>query len=117
MTQNLPTDYPLRDARSAWRNWLRKAAAPDQDVGIVSSFTVDALAPYLGHALLSAGWSPRIRIPPFNQVFQALSAPQAIFGGNAFVILMVLPRLDEIFAEDLARFSAGDSLARSQALT
>ena len=115
MTQNLPADYPLRDARSAWRNWLRKAAAPDLDVGIVSSFTVDALAPYLGHALLSAGWSPRIRIAPFNQVFQALSAPQAIFGGNASGILLVLPRLDEFVAEELARFCAGDSLAWTQA--
>jgi FkbH-like protein len=114
MMDKAPTNSPLRDARTAWRKWIRSGAVPDLDVGIASSFTIDALAPYLGHALLSAGWSPRIRIAPFNQMFQALSAPQAAFG-DAPAILLVLPRLDELVADELARFSGGDSSAWLQA--
>ena len=115
MMQKLPTKSPLRDARTAWRNWIRDGAVPDLDLGIASSFTVDAMAPYLGHALLSAGWSPQIRIAPFNQVFQTLSAPQAAFGGIAPGILLVLPRLDELVAEELAGFCGGGSSAWPQA--
>jgi FkbH-like protein len=109
------TKFPLRDARTAWRNWIRIGAVPDLDLGVVSSFTVDAMAPYLGHALLSAGWSPRIRIAPFNQVFQTLLAPQVAFGGSPPGILLVLPRLDELVAEELAWFCNGDSSVWSHA--
>jgi FkbH-like protein len=84
-------------------------------LGIVSSFTVDAMVPYLGHALLSVGWSPRIRLAPFNQVFQALSAPKAAFGGSAPETLLLLPRLDELVADELARFCCGDSSAWAKA--
>ena len=115
MTQNVPTESPLREARNAWRNWVHKAEPPDLDVGIVSSFTVDGLAPYLGHALLSARWSPRIRIAPFNQIFQTLSAPQAVFGASASGVLLVLPRLEELVAEELARFCGGDASAWMEA--
>lgn len=111
MMHDSPSKFPLRDARSAWRSWMRAPAWPDVDVGVVSSFTADALAPYLGSALLSAGWSPRVRIAPFNQLFQTLSSPQAAFQGDPPGILLVLPRLDELVAGELARFCGGDSSA------
>src|SRR5579862_8002059 len=115
MMQKALSDSPLRRAHTEWRRWIRSGKAVDLDLGIVSSFTADGLGPYLGYALLSSGWSPRIRIAPFNQVFQTLSAPQAAFGVPAPGILLVLARLDELVAEELSRFCTGDSSAWSSA--
>ena len=111
MMQKSSKEFPLRDARVAWRNWIRREAVSDLRVGFAASYTVAALVPYTGHALLSAGWSPQIQIAPFNQILQTLSAPRAAFGGYVPDILLVLPRLDELVAEELALFSSGDSSA------
>lgn len=108
MNSNFPITSPLREARAAWRKWLHGEHTPDLDIGVVASFTADALVPYLGHALISLEWSPRIRMAPFNQIVQTLLAPERSFSGNAPAILLVLPRLDEIVSAELERFCAGD---------
>jgi FkbH-like protein len=115
MKQDSTATFPLRKARAAWRTWIRTGHEPDIDVGVTSSFTVNALAPYLGHALLSAGWSPRIRIAPFNQVVQTLTAPKVVFPDDIPEIVLVLPRLDEFVGEELVKFCCGSSDAWAQA--
>ncbi|MGH9405785.1 MAG: HAD-IIIC family phosphatase [Terriglobia bacterium] len=115
MSHDEPTHTPLRDARAAWRKWTRSSAKPDLNIGIVSSFTADALAPYLGCALLSRGWSPLIQLAPFNQLFQTLSSPRMAFGGASPETLLLLPRLDELAADELSQYSGGDSAAWAEA--
>jgi FkbH-like protein len=115
MTQDSSITQPLRKARSAWRDWIRSAGTPNIDIGIVASFTADALVPYLGYALLSAGWSPRIQVAPFNQIVQTLSSPQSTFGGSTPEVLLVLPRLDEFVGAELVRSCSGEAAAWPQA--
>jgi FkbH-like protein len=102
---------PLRDAHNAWRTYTRSNAPPNLEITITASFTADALAPYLGSALLAAGCSPLIHIAPFNQIIQTLSAPPSHAPDSSPHILIVLPRLDELVSDEFARFSAGDSTA------
>lgn len=104
-----PSASPLRDARNAWRTHSRSNSPANLEITITASFTADALAPYLGSALLAAGWSPRIHIAPFNQIIQTLSTPPSRPPDAPPHILLVLPRLDELVSDELARFSAGDS--------
>src|SRR6202050_1257711 len=107
-----PPASPPRDARSPWRSHTRSNAMPNLEIHIVASFTADALVPYLGSALVAAGWSPRIHVAPFNQIIQTLSTPPMPHAADAPPhITLVLPRLDELVADELARFSAGDSSA------
>ncbi len=110
-----PPPSPLRDARNAWRTHSRSNSPANLQITISASFTADALAPYLGSALLAASWSPRIQIAPFNQIVQTLSSPPSRPPDAPPHVLLVLPRLDELVSDELARFSAGDSSAWSSA--
>lgn len=77
-------------------------------VGLAASFTAESLEPHLGVALVDRGHpAPHIVTAPINQIQQATLDPERVFGGDVDR-LVVLWRIEDVFASDHERFLAGD---------
>jgi len=100
-----------RAAAKIWRGSEVDPTATHRSIGIAASFTANPLEPQLGAALLAIGENrPDIRHAEFNQVHQALIAPE-----NQFEIMpdlmVVLWRIEDIFPKDIWAYIGGDSAA------
>lgn len=89
----------LRSVRSTWRKVSRSDTPVTLRVGLVASYTIDQLVPYLGMALHDAGLPARFTVGPFDQIMRqclddgsetALSEPD---------VLAVAPRFEELGAD------------------
>jgi FkbH-like protein len=97
----------LLSRRLAWQNEMRKSDRHvDVNVKILATFTVDPLVPYLGGALLDAGFTPSIQVGPFDQISQQLLAGDDLSTGD-FVV--VWPRLEDAWASGVLPLVAGDA--------
>ncbi len=88
----------LLDTRLAWQRIAKSGRPTDLRVGLVSSFTVGPLVPYLGMALEAANLSASFNVAPYGQVAQELlddSSQTAHFGPNVIVVWL---RLEDMWA-------------------
>lgn len=106
----------LRAARNRWRERTRSASPSDLSLGIVATFTADALIPYLGSELLEASFTPSILSAPFNQPLQSLMLPEQAFGGSLPDYILFLTRLDDFASREIVEFLAGSENAWSELL-
>ena len=99
-------------ALAAQRRWLahrREGASPSVVVGVAASFTAEPLESYLGAHLLEAGVVAGFAFAEYNQIHQVCFDPQAALGHVDHLI--VLWRLEDLFATALERVSNGDTAA------
>jgi predicted enzyme involved in methoxymalonyl-ACP biosynthesis len=87
--------------RSRWRR--SRAEAPLLRVGLLASYTVDPLVPYLGVGLLDAGLPAQVRVGPYNQIVQQCVDPDGMFARERPDVLVVAPRFEELSTVDAAR--------------
>ncbi|HML10333.1 MAG TPA: HAD-IIIC family phosphatase [Stellaceae bacterium] len=104
------------DAKKAWREHIARAdrPAPKLSVGLSASFTADTLVPFVGAALLAGDTEAAMTVGPYNQLFQTCLDPEASFGGPCDVIVL-LWRLEDFMADEMAGFLAGDGEALKRA--
>lgn len=98
-------------ALAAQRRWLahRREAGADRDtvIGVAASFTAEPLEPYLGAHLLEAGLVVGFSFAEYNQIHQVCFDPEGMLGTVDY--LLVLWRLEDLFASALERVSNGDT--------
>ncbi len=68
----------LRAARTAGVSGHAPRHLADLSLGIVATFTADALIPYLGKRVVGASFTPSILSAPFNQPLQSLMLPNKL---------------------------------------
>jgi FkbH-like protein len=102
-------------ALAAQRRWLahrREGLSPTVVVGVAASFTAEPLESYLGAHLLDAGVVPGFAFAEYNQIHQVCFDPRSALGEVDY--LVVLWRLEDLFATALERVSSGDTGAFSE---
>ena len=101
----------LRKGSAAVRAWsdYRKECAEGltegrhiHSFGLVGTFTLDALTPYLGGELLLNGVeAPSLSLAPYNQLHQLCLNPSAYFGEKKVGAMILLWRLEDLFSKPL----------------
>ncbi|MEV0428679.1 hypothetical protein [Micromonospora sp. NPDC050495] len=81
--------------RSRWQAVCRTDRAPVLRIGLLASYTVDPLVPYLGLALHDAGLPATVDVGPFNQVVQQCLAGDGFPATVRPDVLLVAQRLEE----------------------
>ncbi len=79
----------------------------DALIGVAASFTAEPLESYLGAHLLEAGVVPEFSFAEYNQIHQVCFDPVGTLGPVDY--LVVLWRLEDLFASALERICAGDA--------
>jgi FkbH-like protein len=104
------------EAKKAWREHLARADRPEPNlrIGIAASFTVGALIPFVGAALLANGSAAEFKIGPYNQLFQTCLDPEASFGGPTEIVVL-LWRLEDLVLDEMTSFLSSDEGALARA--
>jgi FkbH-like protein len=100
--------------RLAWQKVERTPnRAIDMRAYLLSTFTVNPLAPYLGSALLESGNEPSVDVGPFDQIQQTL-----LFGslGDEADVVVVWARLEDLWAGGNWPLVDGDAASGHAAL-
>ena len=109
----------MSDAKTLWRSHGEKLSrgetVPSLRIGIVGSFTLNPLVPFLGAKLLEQGFAPSIALGPYDQIFQVCLDYKAHFEPQLDV-LVALWRIEDLMPEEAAAFVAGDNDAFQRAL-
>ncbi len=94
------------DYKLSWREHLasqKRGIAADFRIGIAATMTAEPLVPYLGGRLLEKNFQPDITVGPFNQLRQLCQNHGAFFGRDDINVILVIWRLEDMFAAQLAR--------------
>ncbi len=104
------------EALAAQRRWLahcrESRARTDVVIGVAASFTANPLEAFLGAHLLDAGVEAGFSLAEYNQIHEVSFDPVAALGQIDYLI--VLWRLEDLFATGLDRISTGDVAAFSE---
>jgi len=100
---------PLLEARKRWMAHAPDAAAQSVSIGLLGSYTVDPMVPYLGDALVQLGLEPKIEVAPFNQLIQGALDPAAAFDGDLPQTLAFVWRIEDLFALPVQKIASGDA--------
>lgn len=96
MGTQMGTDQDLIEVRTRWQELTRVDRPDALRVGLLASYTVDPLLPYLGVGLADAGLTASMEVGAFNQIVQQClddASPMALFEPD---VLVVAPRLEEL---------------------
>src|SRR3974390_900385 len=107
---------PWVEAKAQWRRFQRNSNQPAAEVikiGLVGTFTIHNLLPFVGASLISAGFQPVVTAAGYDQLFQACLDPERHFGSDVQAIAL-LWRIEDIFAEE---FRSGVLQAGAEAVT
>ncbi len=101
------------------RRWREVSAAPGAlrpvSIAITASFTVDTLLPYLGGLLAERGLHARFTVAPFGQIYQSLLDPQSEVRAAGADVTLVLGRLEDLCARQLAELALLDPVRVGEA--
>jgi FkbH-like protein len=103
-------------ARAHGERLAAGGVAPAFRLGLAGTFTLDPLLPFVTDALLARELPPQIALAPYGQLFQACLDPGAAFAGAPDAVVLLF-RLEDLMADELASAVAGDAdaLARAEA--
>ncbi|SDG06569.1 hypothetical protein SAMN05216553_105161 [Lentzea fradiae] len=87
------------DARIRWQEIARESAEPVVRVGLLASYTIDPLIPYVGVALHEAGLPVSFTAGPFNQIVQQCLDDTSVMAAARPDVLVVAPRFEELGEE------------------
>ncbi len=87
----------LLQTRLRWQKIVRSERTPQLKVAVLSTFTVNSVAPYLGTALEDAGLPADVFLGPYNQVVQECLSDESETARYAPDVLVVLPRLEDVW--------------------
>jgi FkbH-like protein len=97
----------LLSRRMAWQKTLRTPdRLTDCRIRLLATFTVNPLEPYLGMALIDAGFSPEISVGPYDQVVQELLLGTDLQAGD---VVVVWPRFEDAWATGPLPLIEGDN--------
>ncbi|MCW3841248.1 hypothetical protein ONA70_14185 [Micromonospora yasonensis] len=96
--------------RTRWQAVTRRGPAPVLRIGLLASYTVDPLVPYLGLALHDAGLPATLTVGPFHQIVQQCLAEDGFPATVRPDVLLVAPRLEEAGAAGPAGAGWADEL-------
>jgi FkbH-like protein len=98
-------------AKRRWRAFEAETAHIANEtnirVGIAASFTANSLTPFIGSALLEAGFAPDVIIGEYDQIFQTCLDPETFFAKLPDVIVLLF-RLEDLFAAEIDTFLVGN---------
>lgn len=100
----------LSTVRLRWKAWLSDSPPRTFCVGVAASFTVDPVVPYLGCALLDAGFSPTVEVAPAEQLHHVCTSPQTAFSRQPDALIL-LWRIEDLSETLVARHAEGDDAA------
>lgn len=106
-----------RTAGKSWRALQKQGEPGGPVIGITSSFTANNLDPQLGMALVEHGWdTPDLRQGEYNQIHQACMSPDIHFGAQPDYVV-ILFRIEDVFARDVWSYIGGDDAAGDAAVS
>jgi len=86
----------LRAVRARWRQASRHQPPAVLRIGLLASYTIDPLVPYLGIGLHDAGLPATFGVGPFNQITQQCLDDDSDMARLRPDVLVVAPRFDEL---------------------
>ena len=89
-------DSSLLTVRRRWQEVLRRQPSTPLRVGLLASYTVDPLVPYLGMGLHDAGLPSALSVGPFNQILQQCLDDDGVTARHQPDVLVVAPRFEEL---------------------
>jgi FkbH-like protein len=103
----------------AQRRWLSHRRNPEGGaalrIGVTASFTAEPLEVFLGAHLLDAGFAPTFSFAEYNQIHQVCFDPVGALG--PVDVLVVLWRLEDLFAEAVRTVAAGATSAAAEVVS
>ncbi|MDX8031973.1 hypothetical protein SK803_17245 [Lentzea sp. BCCO 10_0856] len=102
----------LAAVRSRWDSVNRTDVRPLVSVGLLASYTIDPVLPYLGVALHDAGLPVSFHTAPFNQIVRQCLDDSSVMSVARPDVLVVAPRFEELGAELLTVVDAAVAAAR-----
>jgi FkbH-like protein len=97
--------------KQTWRAFIGMTSEDnvqiDLRIGLAATFTVDALVPMLGTALLDCGFSPDLKLAEYNQLFQFCLDHVSQVGKDRDVIILIW-RIEDLLANSYKDFVFGD---------
>ncbi|USX53880.1 hypothetical protein [Lentzea sp. HUAS12] len=100
------------DTRLRWQEIGRTDVRPVVRVGLLASYTIDPLTPYLGVALHDAGLPVAFDTAPYNQIVRQCLDDASEMARAKPDVLVVAPRFEELGDELLTAVDAAVSAAR-----
>lgn len=102
----------LAAVRARWDSVSRDDVRPVVSVGLLATYTIDPVLPYLGVALHDAGLPVSFRTGPFNQIVQQCLDDTSEMASARPDVLVVAPRFEELGSELLTVVDAAVAAAR-----
>ncbi|SEQ79733.1 Predicted enzyme involved in methoxymalonyl-ACP biosynthesis [Lentzea xinjiangensis] len=102
----------LAAVRTRWQEIGRTGVRPVVGVGLLASYTIDPLLPYLGVALHDAGLPVAFTTGPFNQIVQQCLDDDSAMAAAEPDVLVVAPRFEELGDELPTAVDAAAAAAR-----
>jgi predicted enzyme involved in methoxymalonyl-ACP biosynthesis len=102
----------LATVRARWDSVSRDDVRPVVSVGLLASYTIDPVLPYLGVALHDAGLPVSFTTGPFNQIVQQCLDDNSVMASTRPDVLVVAPRFEELGDELLTAVDAAVAAAR-----
>ena len=96
-----------------WRELQRRGPQPTVRIRLLGSFTLDTLIPHLGLALDGLGITAGITVGPFNQIVQECGDLGSGTTRPAPDVLIVWPRLEELWGGPVPSADADSADART----
>lgn len=100
------------DVRLRWQEIARTEVRPAVSVGLLASYTIDPLMPYVGVALHDAGLPVSFSTAPFNQIVRQCLDDTSAMALARPDVLVVAPRFEELGDELQTAVDAALSAAR-----
>ncbi len=102
----------LAAVRARWQSLSGTEVSPVVSVGLLASYTIDPVLPYLGVALHDAGLPVSFNTGPFNQIVQQCLDDSSVMAQARPDVLVVAPRFEELGTELVTAVDAGAAAAR-----
>ncbi|MFI6099356.1 hypothetical protein ACIA8G_27695 [Lentzea sp. NPDC051213] len=102
----------LAAVRTRWQEISKTGVRPVVSVGLLASYTIDPVTPYLGVALHDAGLPVSFSTAPFNQIVQQCLDDTSAMASARPDVLVVAPRFEELGAELPAAVDTAVAAAR-----
>ncbi len=106
------------DPVKAWRQYSAKRQEGSSDnveslsIGLMGTFTVDPLIPYVGGRLIQKGFAAvDLTVGPYNQVYQLCFNPEATLERDRLDVIVILWRVEDLIPENLYQTLLGNEAA------
>jgi len=91
--------------RKQWRDFLsseQQTLSPK--IAVIGTYTLDSIIPFLGAALLSNGFLPKITEGPYNQIFQVCANFQSVLETDELDVIAIFWSMEDLIGPELRKY-------------